>query len=152
MLCLLILNILFLYIITIIMLQVKYGLVAVWRLAGETNGVVDWYENLFQRLDALLHEPSITMSHITEESSRFFSQLVAHNLRSRPSPVAGGVDLASFDWQGEVSRSLQRTVIDGNPILALYVKRICRVLLAGLLGGKYAHKLSGYSLAGAGQV
>jgi hypothetical protein len=90
------------------------------------------------------------MAHITEESARLFGQLVTHNLRNRPQNVS--VDLASVDWQGEVSRSLQRTVVDGNPILALYVKRICRVLFAGLLGGRYAQKLAGYSLAGAGQV
>ncbi len=109
---------------------------------GRTSSLDQWYESLHHRLDALLREPSISMSRIVAESVRHFKQLVGKNLQS----------IASVDWEGELSRSIHRVVMEGNPVMSLFFKRICKILLCGLLNVNYRLKLPAFSLNSTQQV
>ena len=112
----------------------KYG------LAISSKGLEEWYDSLHHRLDALLREPSITMSQIVQASTNYFKQLVdktttavvtATHSAINTTTTAGSSSIISSspplprlpaDWESELTRALHHVVTENNPILNLFFK------------------------------
>lgn len=55
------------------------------------------------------------------------------------------------EMKDRVDKAIRDVVSDGNPVLALFTKRVYKVLLRSMLGKPYLQKLSSYSLQSKGQ-
>lgn len=120
---------------------------------------------LQHRLDVLLTEKDTSMSSIAVEVGRHVQEALhkfreAHataSVRGAQSdstaalasvpvthPALAGGDVQEVHER--VSKALKDVVAQGNPVLALFSKRVYKVLLRAMLGKGYKHLLASYSL------
>lgn len=121
---------------------------------------------LQHRLDVLLTEKDTSLASITTEVVRYVQEAL-HKFREAQltnSPTLPGSPRAtaalrtastshpalvggdSQEVHERVSKALKDVVAQGNPVLALFNKRVYKVLLRAMLGQGFKHLLASYSL------
>jgi T-complex protein 11 len=104
-------------------------------------------EDEFQhRLGVLFADNDVRLPEIITESTRHIKACVR-----KVQGVAGLAQLnqlriADQTFESNVAKSIKDVLVDNNPILNLFIKRIYKLLLRGLLAQPYAGKLPSYSL------
>jgi len=102
------------------------------------------------RLDVLLSEKDARFSSISTEVVHFLRfSIERHN--SSSASAAFAVSYEPQELQERVDRSVREVVSANNPVLALFTKRIYKVLLRALLKQPFLQKLQAYSLNFKGQ-
>ena len=126
---------------------------------------------LQHRLDVLLSEKDTSLASITVEVSRYVQEAL-HKFREAHATAVltrgnGGVNAAGVNMTAlasvphthpaliggdtqevheRVTKALKDVVAQGNPVLALFSKRVYKVLLRAMLGKEYKYLLPTYSL------
>lgn len=124
---------------------------------------------LQHRLDVLLTEKDTSLASITAEVVRYVQEALqrfretqllnsstasslggsprgATSLRIAPSSHPALIGGDSQEVRERVSKALKDVVAQGNPVLALFNKRVYKVLLRAMMGQGFKHLLASYSL------
>ena len=99
-----------------------------------------------------MREPNISMTQIVQATIRHFGKLSKKPQYSNMHSTSAVSPKLPIDFEDELGRALQHVISDGNPVLTLFFRRVCRVVMAGIFGGNYKDKLAGYSLSTSAQV
>ncbi len=93
------------------------------------------------RLQILMKTDHITMAHIIAEIQSSIQVLSTNQ----------SVSLGS-DWEAQLAQSLKQSISKSSPVLALFTKRIYKILTKGILSISYLEILPSYSLQSKTQV